>query len=145
MEMTSPMGIVDQGVKEDNSLDIFERKTNISEPTMELINREFFIFKHYQVDVKDMKCLSQWWEKHESMFLIVGFCVKQILGIVGSQIEMERIFSLVGTFASHKECILQSKNLDKLIFANRNWPNDPRIGCKSPSNLVELFETHVDF
>jgi hypothetical protein len=59
MEMTSPMGIVDQGVKEDNSLDIFERKTNISEPTMELINREFFIFKHYQVDVKDMKCLSQ--------------------------------------------------------------------------------------
>jgi len=92
MEMTSPWGIVDQGVEKDNSLDIFEMTTNTSEPTMELINREFFIFKHYQVDVKNMKCLSQWWEKHESMFLIVGFCVKQILGIVRSQIEMERIF-----------------------------------------------------
>ncbi len=57
---------------------------------------------------------------------------------------MERIFSLVGIFTSHKECHLKSKNLDKLIFVNTNWPNDPRIGCKSPSSLVELFETHVD-
>ncbi len=91
-----------------------------------------------------MKCPSQWWEKHENVFLIVGFCAKQILGIVGSQFEMERIFSLVGIFTSHKECLLQSKNLDNLIFVNTNWPNDPRIGCKSPSSLVELFETHVD-
>ncbi len=79
-----------------------------------------------------MKCLSQWCEKHESMFLIVGFCAKQILGIVGSQFEMERIFSLVGIFTSHKECFLQSKYLDKLIFVNTNWPNDLRIGYKSP-------------
>ncbi len=91
-----------------------------------------------------MKCPFQWWEKHESVFLIVGFCAKQILGIVGSQFEMERIFSLVRIFTSHKECLLQSKNLDNLIFVNTNWPNDLRIGCKSPSSLVELFETHVD-
>ncbi len=45
MEMTSQMGIVDQGVKKDNSLDIFEIKTNISEPIMELINKEFFNFQ----------------------------------------------------------------------------------------------------
>jgi hypothetical protein len=30
------------------------------------------------------------------------------------------------------------KNLDKVIFVNENWPNDLRIGCKAPSNLVEL-------
>jgi hypothetical protein len=33
--------------------------------------------------------------------------------------------------------------LDKLIFVNRNWFNDPRIGCKSPSSLVELIESDV--
>jgi hypothetical protein len=106
MEMTFPRGIVDQGVEKDNILDIFEMTTNISEPTMELINRIFLIFKHYQVDVKDMKCLSQWWEKHESMFPTIGFCARHILGIVGSQTKMERIFFLVGIFTSDKECHL---------------------------------------
>ncbi len=27
--------------------------------------------------------------------------------------------------------------MDKLIFVNENWPNDLKIGCKAPSNLVE--------
>jgi hypothetical protein len=57
------------------------------------MNRKLLIFKCYQVDVKDIKCPLQWWEKHESMFLIIGFRVKQILGIVESQIEIEKIFT----------------------------------------------------
>ncbi len=39
---------------------------------------------------------------------------------------------------------MQTENLEKLIFVNKNWPNDPRIGCKSPSNLVEFLEKDVD-
>jgi hypothetical protein len=31
-------------------------------------------------------------------------------------------------------------NLDKLIFVSKNWPNDPREGCNSPSSLIELIE-----
>ncbi len=49
-------GVVDQRVEEDMSFDIFEMTTNISEPTIELVNKELLIFKHYQVDVKDFKC-----------------------------------------------------------------------------------------
>ncbi len=52
----SERGVVDQRVEEDMSLDIFEMTTNTSDPTMELVNRELLIFKHYQVDVKDIKC-----------------------------------------------------------------------------------------
>jgi len=33
--------------------------------------------------------------------------------------------------------------LDKLIFIKKHCPNDLRIGCKSPFNLVELIETSV--
>jgi hypothetical protein len=55
--------VVDQRVKEDRSLDIFEMTTSTSEPLKELVNRELLIFKHYQVDVKDIKCPLQWWEK----------------------------------------------------------------------------------
>jgi len=55
----SKWGVVDQRVEEDKSLDIFEMITSISEPTMELVNREFLILKCYQVDVKDIKCSLQ--------------------------------------------------------------------------------------
>jgi hypothetical protein len=32
--------------------------------------------------------------------------------------------------------------LEKLIFASKNWSNDIRTGCKSPSDLVEFIETY---
>jgi hypothetical protein len=99
--------VVDERVKEDRSLDIFEMTTNTSEPTTKLINKELLIFRHYQVDVKDIKCPLQWWEKQENMFSTIGFCARQILGIVGSQIEIEIIFSIAGIFASLRRCCLQ--------------------------------------
>jgi hypothetical protein len=46
------------------------------------------------VDPKDIKCPLQWWGKHEAMFLIVGFLACQVLGIIRSQIEIERIYFL---------------------------------------------------
>jgi hypothetical protein len=67
---------------------------------------ELLIFKHYQVDRKDIKCPFQWCGKHEVMFPIVGFLVHQILGIVGSQIEIERIFSLASILINLKKCRL---------------------------------------
>jgi hypothetical protein len=82
-------------------------------------------------------------EKRESMFPMVDFYVGQTLRIVGFQIEIEKIFSLVRILTSFRRCCLQPKKLDKLIFVNKNWFNDPRIGCKSPSSLVELIETDV--
>jgi len=77
------------------------------------------------------------------MFFTIEFLAQHILG-VGSQIEIERIFSLVGIFTNFRRCRLQTKNLKKLIFVNKNWPNDHRIGCKSPFNLVEFFERDID-
>ncbi len=39
---------------------------------------------------------------------------------------------------------MQTENLEKLIFVNKNWPNDLRIGCKSPSNLLKFLERDVN-
>jgi hypothetical protein len=75
------------------------------------------------------------------MFPTIGFCARQILTIVGFQIETKRIFSLVGILTSFRRCCLQLIFLDKLIFVNKNWPNDRRIGCKSPSSLIDLIES----
>ncbi len=49
-------GVVDQRVEKDNSLDIFEMTANTIELTIEMMNKELLIFKHYQMDVKDIKC-----------------------------------------------------------------------------------------
>ncbi len=93
---------------------------------------------------KNIKCPFQWWEQQESMFRIVGFYARQILGIVRSQIGTKRIFSLTKILTNLKKCCLQSKHLEKLIFVKKNWPNDPKIDCKSPSSLVDLIQTNVD-
>jgi hypothetical protein len=63
-----------------------------NEPKIVLVDKEFLILRHYQVDVKNIKYLLQWWEEHKNMFRTIGFCIKQIFGIVGYQIEIEKIF-----------------------------------------------------
>jgi hypothetical protein len=39
------------------------------------------------VDAKNIKCLLEWWSKHQAMSPTIDFLIKQILGIVGSQTE----------------------------------------------------------
>jgi hypothetical protein len=49
-------GVIDQKVEEDRNLDISKMITNTREPTTKLVNKELLIFRHYQMDVKDIKC-----------------------------------------------------------------------------------------
>ncbi len=79
------------------------------------------------------------------MFPTIGFLAHQILGIVGSQIETKRIFSLTCIFTNLRRYHLQFKNLENLIFVSKNWPTDLRDECKLPSNLVELKQTNFNF
>jgi len=52
----SERGVVEQKVEEDRNLNIFEMTTNISELVTNLVNRKLLVFRHYQVDFKDIKC-----------------------------------------------------------------------------------------
>jgi hypothetical protein len=60
------------------SLDIFEMIISTSDPITKLVNKQLLIFNCYEVDVKNIRCPLQWWEKHENMFPMVGFCARQI-------------------------------------------------------------------
>ncbi len=42
----------------------------------------------------------------------------------------------MGILANLKKCHLQTEIKKKLIFVNKNWFDDPRVGCKSPFNLI---------
>jgi hypothetical protein len=70
--------------------------TNTNEPTKEVVNLELLIFKRFQMDVKNIKCPFEWWEKHESMFPTIGFLACQNLrNYWFTNIEIKKIFSLV--------------------------------------------------
>jgi len=99
----------------------------------------------YSMDIRWMqkyiKCLLEWWRKHETMFSTIGFLVKYILGIVNFQIEIFKFFSLVKILINLRRCHLQFlKNLEKLIFVNKNWSNDMMVDCKASNNLVQLID-----
>ena len=42
----------------------------------------------------------EWWRVNEIVFPNLGFLVRQYLGILDSQIEIERIFSVVGILST---------------------------------------------
>jgi len=130
------MGVVNNRIERNNNLDIFVMTTNTIEPTLELINIKFiiseWISKTSNVHFNGGKILKVYFIKYVYVF-------KQILRIVGSQIETKRIFSLAKILTSFKRC-LQNFFLNKLIFVNKNWPNDSRIGWKALFSLVGLIE-----
>jgi hypothetical protein len=75
----------------------------LNELAIELVIREMLIFKHCSMDSKEIKCLFQWWAKHEIRFLIVGFLTHQILRIVGSQIKILKKFMRILTIKKFKK------------------------------------------
>jgi hypothetical protein len=50
-----------------------KQTASTSEPTKELVKKELLVFRRYQLDIKDIKCLFHWWKKHEAMFHAVEF------------------------------------------------------------------------
>jgi hypothetical protein len=59
-------------------------------------------------------------------------------------IETKRIFSLVEILTNLRRCHLELNNLNFLIFVNKNWPNDAKVNCKAPSNLVDLINSEIN-
>ncbi len=57
--------VVDMQTDEESSLDIFEMFARTSEPTKEVVNKELQMFRKFQMNVKDIKWLLEWWVKHE--------------------------------------------------------------------------------
>jgi hypothetical protein len=58
---------------ENYALNIFEQIVNTNELMKKLVGKELLIFKRYQVHIKNIKYPFQWWEKHKSIFSIIGF------------------------------------------------------------------------
>jgi len=84
-----------------------------------------------------------WWKTHEGQFSNVGFLAKQVFGIVGSQIEIEKMFNLIGVLTALKRCHLQVQNLDQIITIINNWLDDPCQNCTPNANLKIYLKVEI--
>jgi hypothetical protein len=73
-----------------------------------------------QLEAKSCEDPLKWWKVHEAQLPIVRYLVHQILGIVGSQIEVKRIFSIVGIMTRLRKCRLGTQNLNQLVLISKN-------------------------
>jgi hypothetical protein len=60
-------------------------------------------------------------------FTLLVFLLIKFKALWISQVEIQRIFSLVGVFNNLTKCNLQIESLEIIIFLKKNWPNVSRI------------------
>jgi hypothetical protein len=72
---------------------------------------------------KDVVLSLNWWKIHEAWFPNIFFAAWYVFGIHGSQIEIEKIFNVVGMLTS-----LQCYRLGIVIIMN-NWLVDAQTNC----------------
>jgi uncharacterized membrane protein len=63
---------------------------------------------------------GSWWHKKQNKFPIIAILVQHIIGILASQIKIECILFIVGILIALHRCHVQTNNMDKLIFVNKN-------------------------
>ncbi len=71
-----------------------------------LVIQELFVFR--TLFIFSFACVNSlaWWCINEGWFPNMGFLVKQFFGILGSQIEIKCVFSLVGVLIAFRCCRL---------------------------------------
>jgi len=75
----------------------------VKESSHALVIGELSLFRRLVVPLSMCANPLIWWKTHEGQFPNVGFLGKQVLGILGFQIEIEKMFNLTNvltTFAT---------------------------------------------
>ncbi len=82
---------------------------------LSMVKEQFTHFKIKKGIEEECKDPLAWWRAHGVHDSYVGFVACQILGIVGSQIEAKRVFSIVGICKNLRRSQLHIDNLEMLI------------------------------
>ncbi len=88
-----------------------------------LLKIKLSLFCHFHVH-PNYKLPLTWWKAHEAWFLNVALIAHQVFGILGSQIELEHIFIIVGVLTLLQRCKSEVENINKFIIILNNWPFD---------------------
>ncbi len=86
-----------------------------------------------------------WWVEYEKQFSSLSFFACQVMGIMGSQIETKKIFSMLRVIVGLQPCHLGIENLDKLVPSMKNKLDDPnQLGCSNCYKFIDENFTNAD-
>jgi hypothetical protein len=91
-------------VVERENNNIFGVNVSIKESSYVFVVGELSLFKRLFIVLATCVDPLTWWCIHKTQFPNVGFLAKQILGILGSQIETECVFNLVNVLIALQHC-----------------------------------------
>jgi hypothetical protein len=123
---------------------LFGAPTSTAEASKGLLLTELSLFRRLVVDPTDIACPLMWWKEQESRFPTVAYATCQFLGIPGSQIECERIFSIADILTALRHSSLGTTTLVALVMIQKNWPSDARTYCMSQANVIQFFNDEAE-
>ena len=103
----------------DDVIYVKTEKEKIQTSTYELVNQEL---EKYDAEPQIRGDPLQWWKSREASMPILAEVARAILCVPGSSVPSERVFSKSGQLLNKKRASLKSKNVDMLIFLNKNYP-----------------------
>jgi hypothetical protein len=110
-----------------------------------LLLKELSLFRRLVIDSSNLEGGAlEWWRLNEALFPCVGFLARQCLGILGSQIETERIFSVASILTNLRRSRLGLENLNNLIMIYKNWPSDSRTDCILYEHLAHYYSVEAE-
>ncbi len=109
-----------------------------------VVKEQLTHFRVKKVTNDECKNPLAWWRTQEGHLLYVKFVACQILEIVGSHFEVERVFNITCIYMNLCCSRLGSENLEMLINIYKNWPKDARVGVSlSMKKFMEMEETCI--
>ena len=72
-------------------------------------------------------CPLKWWSRHATLYPSLAEVARIVLGVPGSQIECERIFSLAGLLTLQLRNRMSPENLASLVFLDKNVDADKAL------------------
>ena len=102
--------------------DLFDRKVADSQSTNSVSNRSSIEIQSYFAEdpLPRHEDPLLWWKVNESRFGLLVPIAKKYLCIPGTSVPSERLFSKAGELISIRRNRLKSKNVDMMIFLNKN-------------------------
>ncbi len=108
---------------------------------LSMVKEQLTHFRIKKVIEQESKDSLSWWRAHEVHYSYVGFVAQQILDIVGSQIEVEKVFNIESICTNLRCSRLGIDNFEMLISIYKNWPDDALVGgSPSMEKFMEMEE-----
>lgn len=85
---------------------------------IDMINKEL---EKYDAEPQIQGNPLDWWKSREGSMPTLAKVAKAILCVPGSSVPSERVFSKSGQLLNKRRASLKSKNVDMLIFLNKNY------------------------